>query len=108
MAQKQLTQNGHKVLLVNPRGGTVEGIKCFQSVSDILADSELNGSVETVTIYVKPAILCNVLTDIASLGPRRVIFNPGTESHEAISYLAAQDIEVEAACTLVLLSLGTY
>jgi hypothetical protein len=45
---------------------------------------------------------------VASLKPKRVIFNPGTENHEFEQLLKSHGIEVEIACTLVLLGTGQY
>jgi len=45
---------------------------------------------------------------VVSLNPRRVIFNPGTENPEFEELLINNDIHVEEACTLVLLSSGQY
>ncbi len=101
-AQNQLLQNGHQVILVNPKGGAIEGIDCLTDLNQV------DSNIDTVTIYVKPDILVNLLKPIAKLIPRRVIFNPGTELKEAADYFIKKEFEVVEACTLVLLTLGTY
>jgi hypothetical protein len=45
---------------------------------------------------------------IISLNPDRVIFNPGTENPEFDKMLKASNIEVEVACTLVMLGTNQY
>ncbi|MEM8847332.1 MAG: CoA-binding protein, partial [Bacteroidota bacterium] len=45
---------------------------------------------------------------IIDMEPRRVIFNPGTENPEFQNLLEENDIEVEVACTLVLLATRQY
>ena len=45
---------------------------------------------------------------IISLQPKRVIFNPGTENPEFYKLLKENNIAVEVACTLVLLSTNQY
>ena len=40
--------------------------------------------------------------------PKRVIFNPGTENPEFYKILSNNEIEVEVACTLVLLATDQY
>ncbi|MBL7891153.1 MAG: CoA-binding protein, partial [Bacteroidia bacterium] len=45
---------------------------------------------------------------ILSLKPKRIIFNPGTENPEFEKMAASKGIEVQEACTLVLLSIGQY
>lgn len=101
-AMHQLLNHGHQVVLVNPKGGTIDGLTVHAAISDVLTP------VDTVTVYVNPDILNLHLESIARLNPRRVIFNPGTESSSAAEFLRAKNIEVEEACTLVLLSLGSY
>jgi hypothetical protein len=42
------------------------------------------------------------------LQPKRVIFNPGTENPALMQQLAADGMEVEEACTLVMLHTGQF
>ena len=107
-AQKQLIQNAHQVVLVSPKGGVIDGINCHSSIGDLVSNSKFVPDIDTVTLYVNPTILAQLLDDIVKLKPRRVIFNPGTESNEASNVFASHNIEVVEACTLVLLTLGTY
>jgi hypothetical protein len=106
-AQKQLIENGHQVILVNPKGGTIDGIECYKQLSDVSKANGLN-KIDTVTLYVNPSIVEQQQQAIAALNPRRVIFNPGSEHQQAAEYFNAKGITTENACTLVLLSMGTY
>ncbi len=45
---------------------------------------------------------------IIQIKPKRVIFNPGTENPEFYKILSNNEIEVEVACTLVLLATDQY
>jgi hypothetical protein len=45
---------------------------------------------------------------LKTIKPRRVIFNPGTENPRLARSLRADGIEVEEACTLVLLQTGQF
>jgi hypothetical protein len=45
---------------------------------------------------------------IIGLSPERVIFNPGTENPELYSLLREKGIDIEVACTLVMLSINQY
>ena len=90
---------GHEVFPVNPRGEEVLGVSGFQ---------EVPAGVDTVTVYVRAERLLPVLDQIIAAAPRRVIFNPGTESGEAVARLAAAGIASEEACTLVLLNTGSF
>jgi hypothetical protein len=50
----------------------------------------------------------DLLAYVMRLQPKRVIFNPGTENPELMKQLAAEGIEVEEACTLVMLHTGQF
>ncbi len=64
--------------------------------------------VDTVTVYLRPEIQSQYYDYIFSLNPRRIIMNPGTENLELLEKAKEKGIEVEFACTLVLLTTDTY
>ena len=68
----------------------------------------IDGPVDTLTMYVGPAISTGVADKIVALRPGRVIFNPGTENPELQGKLDGAGIPWEEACTLVLLNTGQY
>jgi hypothetical protein len=75
----------------------------------VIADlSAISGPVDTVTMYVGPAISAGLGDKLAALKPRRVIFNPGTENAVLEQQLSAAGIICEEACTLVLLNTGQF
>lgn len=63
---------------------------------------------DTVTLYLNPQRQLPFYDRIIDLKPNRVIFNPGTENQEFMELLSEAGIEVEVACTLVMLSIGNY
>jgi len=65
-------------------------------------------NIDTVTLYLNPKNQKEYYQQIVDLNPRRVIFNPGTENPEFYEILENAGIEVEVACTLVLLATGQY
>ncbi len=65
-------------------------------------------NIHTVTLYVGPSRQPEYYGEILKLKPKRVIFNPGTENPEFYKILKDNDIEVEIACTLVLLATNQY
>lgn len=65
-------------------------------------------NVHTVTLYVSPKNLESWKTYILSLNPKRIIFNPGTESQAFYNEASAKGIECLEACTLVMLGMGAY
>ena len=101
-ALKMLLEHGHTPLPVNPAISTIEGVRVINSID------ALPRPVDTLTIYVKPAILATMVPQILALSPGRVIFNPGTESTQIAAQFNAANIETVEACTLVLLSTGQF
>src|SRR5690625_3897803 len=99
---QRLLEHGHQPLPVSPRGGELLG----QPVVAELAD--LQGPVDRVTVYLAPERQQTMLQQLQALRPRRVIFNPGAENPDQYEALRQAGIEVEEACTLVLLSTGQF
>ena len=63
---------------------------------------------DTITLYLNPNRQEEYYQRIIDLRPKRVIFNPGTENPHFMEKLQKEGIEVEVACTLVMLSIGNY
>ncbi len=101
MAIKSLVANNQHVLAYGLKVGDVSGV----TISTIL---EEYNTIDTVTLYLNPALQKVYYDYIIGLKPRRVIFNPGTENPEFYNLLKANAIAVEIACTLVLLSTNQY
>lgn len=101
-AQRMLTEHGHSVVPVNPKDAEVLGVPTVAAISDT------TGSVDTVTVYVRPQILMEQLDALIALRPKRVIFNPGTEHADMETLLKKEGIEPVEACTLVLLRTGQF
>ena len=101
-AIRLLREHGHEVVPVHPRLDTVEGLPVAHRLE------EIDGSVDTLTLYVGPAISSTAAAAIVRLNPRRVIFNPGTENPELEARLDQAGIPHEQACTLVLLRTGQF
>lgn len=97
-----LEEQGHHILLVNPRYEQIDGTPCYKSLS------EYPGDVDTVSIYVAPKILKNLMSEILAAKPKRVIFNPGTEDEAAMEEFEKQGILTQKACTLKLLKNRQY
>jgi predicted CoA-binding protein len=100
--QQVLIEKGHTPVPVNPRYNQIDGVQCYPELKS------LNCYIDTITIYVKPAILKNMTEDIIHARPRRVIFNPGAESREVSARLESAGIIVQNACTLVLLNTSQF
>ncbi len=100
-AAKMLLQQGHPIELVGLREGRI-GDELIQTGTPHLAD------IDTVTMYVGPQNQPGYYDYIKGLRPKRVIFNPGAENPDFARQLLSNGIEPVNACTLVMLSVGTY
>ena len=97
-----LRDHGHEVVPVHPRLSEIEGVPVVSELSQV------TGAVDTVTLYVGPAISSGLAEALIALHPRRVITNPGTENPALEAKLQAAGIDVQQACTLVLLRTGQF
>jgi predicted CoA-binding protein len=97
-----LREYEHEIVLVNPREGEIEGERTVNSLA------EIQGPVDTVTVYVGPAISSKLELDFLRLRPKRVIFNPGAENPSLEESLRKAGIHVVQACTLVLLRTNQF
>ena len=96
-----LAEKGHTVLAIGQNTGEVAGVKIYTKAIPL---SKLN----TVTLYLNAARQRDYYNYIIEAKPKRVIFNPGTENPEFYQLLELNNIKVEVACTLVLLSTNQY
>jgi len=102
-AAESLTDKGHEIVPVGIKKGQVFD----KEILDIHSKPNIE-NVDTVTMYIGPQHQEEWMEYIVGLQPKRIIFNPGTENHEFAKYAKKKGIEVEEACTLVLLSIGNY
>lgn len=100
-AVSMLVDKGHSVLALGQNAGEVAGVKIQTKAIPLK-------NIDTVTLYLNPARQKDYYNYIVEAQPKRVIFNPGTENPEFYQLLKLNDIKVEVACTLVLLSTNQY
>ena len=101
IAVNRLKNSGHEVVPVGIRQGAIAGIDILNGEPDV-------EGVDTITLYLNPTRQQPYYDYILGLQPKRIIFNPGTENAELVKLAREKGIETEIACTLVLLSMGTY
>lgn len=101
-AVRLLQEKGHRVIPVNPGQSHIDGLPVARTLADI------QEPVDTVSLYVSPDRLAQVIPGLIALKPSRVIFNPGSEDDALAAQLMAAGIACEAACTLVLLRTGQF
>ena len=101
LAIQRLVSAQQPVVALGLRKGVVEGVT-------IETEKLPFENIDTVTLYIGLRHQPEYYEYIVSLKPKRVIFNPGTENPEFYRMLRENNIEVEVACTLVLLSTNQY
>ncbi len=101
-AVQLLREHGHDVIPVHPSLKEIDGLAVVTSLDRI------GGAVDTLSVYVNRSISEPLAPEIIRLQPKRVLFNPGSESPALETQLRESGIAVEEACTLVLLRSGSF
>ena len=101
IAIKRLVENNKETYAFGLRSGFVDQVQIKTNLSE-------QPKIHIVTLYLNPERQKQYYKAIIALAPQKVIFNPGTENPEFYRMLKSNNIEVEVACTLVLLSTGQY
>lgn len=101
IAVHRLVNGGNSTLAFGLRSGAVAGVEIETEPSNF-------EDVHTITLYLGPERQVQYYQIILNLNPKRVIFNPGTENSEFYSLLQEKGVEVQVACTLVLLATNQY
>ena len=96
-----LVEKGHSVIAIGQNAGEVAGVKIKTKAIPFK-------NIDTITLYLNPARQRDYYNYIVEAKPKRVVFNPGTENPELYQLLELNGIQVEVACTLVLLTLNQY
>lgn len=95
-AYKELKAKGYQVYLVHPHADTIEGDRCYPSLS------ALPEPVGGVLIVVPPPETEKVVRDAAEAGIRRVWMQQGAQSQAAIQFCEDQGISaVHGECILM-------
>ncbi len=92
----RLLDAGRKVYPVNPKGGAIGDLQFYTSLSDLPETPEI------VDVVVPPAIALQVVEECARLGIKKIWFQPGTRSPEAMARCEELGIDaVNDSCVLV-------
>lgn len=86
---------GWDVYPVNPRGGTIEGLKTYARAN------EIPDPIDRVSLYLPPAAGVTALADIAALKPAEFFVNPGAESEELVETAHALGLDPILACSII-------
>jgi len=98
----KLQAAGHDVIPVHPKVEQIEGIRVIASLTDISTE------IDTITLYVGPDRMQSMVDAVCALKPKRVIFNPGTESESIENTFEEHGIQCVRDCTLIMLDQGRY
>ena len=101
-AMQMLRQFGHRPIPVNPAFPEVLGETCYRSIADAPKP------IDTVTMYLGKQRSDPLIDEIVAAKPRRIIMNPGAENEDLAEKAEAAGIEVDYACTLVMLRTGQF
>jgi uncharacterized protein len=101
LAVQKLVAYNHPVVALGARKGSIGNVS-------IETERTPFDNIDTVTLYINPALQKEYYNYILSLHPRRIIFNPGTENEELEELAGQYGILPQEACTLVLLGTGQY
>jgi predicted CoA-binding protein len=97
----RLRAKGYPVRAIGKKTGMVADV-------EILNEKIPMNNIHTVSLYLNPKKQPEYYDYIVSLKPKRVIFNPGTENPEFSEILMQNGIEVDVACSMVLLASNQY
>lgn len=101
-AIKLLERYGHNIIPVHPKLTDIDGLSVVENLSDI------NETVDTLTLYIGADRSKLLLNEIIELKPKRVIFNPGTDSEILTERLLQEEITFIHDCTLIMLETNRF
>ena len=91
---------GYDVYPVNPKGGRIEGLTVYPTLSDVPVES-----LDRVSVYLPPQVTLGLLEEIAAKGCREFWLNPGADDPEVVERAEAVGLHPIVACSIV--DLGT-
>lgn len=101
LAINRLLDHNIKIEAFGLKAGKIRGHQIRAKLHDFK-------NIHTITLYIGPTHQPEYYAYLLKIKPKRVIFNPGTENLDFYKILRDNDIEVEVACTLVLLATNQY
>ena len=85
---ENLRKRDYEVYPVNPRLTTIEGAKCYATLSDLPV------KVDVVDFVVPPSATEAILKECVAMGLDRIWLQPGSESETAISFCRDNNLRV--------------
>lgn len=94
-AIRAYVNQGYEVYPVNPRGGEIEGLTVYRSITEIPV------ALDRVTVYLPPQLTLTILAGIAEKGTRELFLNPGSESEEVVAKAKSLGLDPILACSII-------
>jgi predicted CoA-binding protein len=94
-AVRAYLHEGYTVYPVNPRETEIEGLPAYKSVRDLPVRPR------RISVYLPPALVLQLLPDIAAVGCDELWLNPGTESEQVLTEADKLGLNVVQACSIV-------
>ena len=101
-AVKMLEEYNYKVFAIHPSKKPIDDLMCFAKLADVGED------IDTITVYLGESNSSPLIGEIINAHPRRIILNPGAENDELEQKCSDAGIQVQHACTLVLLRTNQF
>ncbi|MFI5217924.1 MAG: CoA-binding protein [Bacteroidia bacterium] len=101
LAILRLREKEYPVFAIGKKRGKIADV-------DIVTGKTEVENLHTITIYLNPVNQKEYFDYIIQLKPERVIFNPGAENPELVTFLNQNNIKYMDACTLVMLATGEF
>jgi len=103
-AVRAFLARGFTVYPVNPKGGEVEGLAVYKSLTEIPPDVKL----DRISVYLPPAVGLKTLPEIVKRGTSELWLNPGSESDELVAAAEQQGLNVIQACSIVAVGMSPH
>ncbi|MDF2440310.1 MAG: uncharacterized protein JWN98_1294 [Abditibacteriota bacterium] len=95
-ALRAYLQTGARTIPINPHHAEIEGQRCYASVLDVPEP------IDIASFYVPPQVGLQVIEEVARKGIRKVLFNPGSESHRLLQRATELELDWSVACSILL------
>ena len=91
-------QQGYKVYPINPKGGHIEGLTVYRTLSEVPAEVR---PLSRISVYLPPQVGLTVMAEIAAVGCDELWLNPGSDSDEVVAKARELGLEPIVACSIV-------
>ncbi len=95
-AVRAYVQQGYEVYPVNPKGGTLHGLRVYRSLREVP-----RRPLDRVSVYVPPEVTLQILDEVAEVGTRELWLNPGSESPQVLQKARQLGLEPIVACSIL-------